>query len=257
MASFIFCLTLSLALGDGPEWIAMSVWALIAFLLLGIFVALAYLMEDQIVFLYGLSLAIMLPFLFFLKPNISAVFALLALLFFLLAGRQANGEKLLRLKFAPIVILRRGLAPAITGLAIMSSLIFYGAPLAQSLGNDISVPRRLFDAVAGPAVKFALQMNLPAGMEAKSLPTEFEKQKTDFLDKIYVSLNEQIEIAGRSLKKWIPLGAAVSLFFTFKVIGMILSWFITLLTWLVFKILLWSGVIRIEKVAAEKEIITI
>jgi len=94
-------------------------------------------------------------------------------------------------------------------------------------------------------------------MDIKSLPPEFKNQETELLNKIYVSLNDQIDVAGRSFKKWIPLGAAVSLFFTFKVVGAILSWLIMLFAWLIFKALLWIGVVKINKVAAEKEIIKI
>jgi len=257
LASFAFWSMLSAALNDGPNWLTMSVWALLIFLILGVTICLLYLTENETIFLYGGALAIILPFLFFLKLDAGALFAFLALLFLMLSAWQVNFEKSLRLKFTPVVILRKGLAPAITGFAILSSLIFYGTPLAQTLGMSIIVPRSLFEAVAQPAINFALQINLPAGTNTKSLPPEFNRQKTEFLDKIYVSLNQQIEVAGKSFKKWIPLGAAVSLFFTFKVVGTILSWLIMLFTWLIFKALLWIGAVKINKVAAEKEVIEI
>lgn len=257
LASFAFWSMLSAALNDGPDWLAMSVWALLIFLILGVIIGLLYLIENEAIFLYGGALAIILPFLFFLKLGIGALFTFLALFFLMLSARQVNFEKSLRLKFAPVDILRRGLAPAITGFAVLSSLLFYGTPLAQTLGMSIIVPRPLFEAVAQPAINFALQMNLPAGMDIKSLPPEFKDQETEILDKIYVSLNDQIDAAGRSFKKWIPLGAAVSLFFTFKVVGTILSWLMMFFAWLIFKVFLWIGVVKMNKVAAEKEVITI
>ncbi|KKT24739.1 MAG: hypothetical protein UW11_C0041G0005 [Parcubacteria group bacterium GW2011_GWA2_43_9b] len=257
LASFAFWSTLSAALNDGAPWLAMSVWSLFIFLILGMIIGLAYLIESEAIFLYGAALAIILPFLFFMKLNIGAAFVLLAFLFLMLAARQANFEKSLRLKFVLVVILRKGLAPTITGFAILSSLIFYGTPLAQTLGESIIVPRPLFNAIARPLINLALQMSVPVGMDIKSLPPEFKKQEVEFLDKMYVSLNQQIEVAGGSFKKWIPLGVAVSLFFTFKVVGTTLSWLMMFFAWLIFRILLWSGVVRINKVVVEKEVIIV
>lgn len=258
LSSFAFWASLSAALNNGPDWIVMSVWSLSAFLVLAFGLGLAYLMEEKVILFYALPAAIILPALVFLKNDaVVVLIAAVALIFLAIAAGKANFEKSLRIKFAPLSILRQGLAPAITGLSLLSSLIFYGAPLAQTLGENVIVPRQLFDALATPAMDFALRMNLPAGADIKNLPLEFKKEQEAFLDKLYDSLNTQIEITGRSIKKWLPLGAAVSLFFTFKVVGTILSWLAILLAWLIFRILLWIGVVKINKVVAEKEVIEI
>lgn len=256
--SSLLWLSLSTALNDGPDWLQKSLWSLAAFLFLGVGAGLAYLMEERNILFYALPPLIILPALVFLKEGlITGLVLALAILFLTLAVSRADLEKTLRIELAPWFILKRGLGSFITALALIVTLFFYFAPVTQSLGQEISVPRPLFDVIARPAIDLALQMSLPVGVDPKSLPPELKNQQTELLDKIYVSLNGQIELAGRTFKKWLPLGASVSLFFTFKVIGIFLSWLIIPVIWLIFRIFLWSGVVRIEKVAVEKERITI
>lgn len=264
LASLIFIFSsllwfsLSSALNDDPDWLQKSLWSLAAFLFLGVSAGLAYLVEEKRILFYGLPFLIILPALVFLKENLASVLVLaLAFLFLVLAASRVDFEKTLRIKLVPWFILKRGLGPFVTALALITTLFFYFAPVTQSLGQEIGVPRPLFDVIAQPAIDLALQMSLPVGADPKSLPSELKNQQTELLDKIYVSLNGQIELAGRTFKKWLPLGAAVSLFFTFKVVGMISFWLMIPLVWLIFRILLLAGVVKIEKAAAEKETIEI
>ena len=255
--SFLFWATLTNALSDSPDWIVRSIWSLVFLMALGICAGLFFLVESDELFLYGMPAAIILPVLVFLKPGLATMLVLAgAIIFFILAAYRSHFEKTLRIKFISGIILRKGLAPMITGLALLVTLLFYFTPFTQSLGGNISVPRPLFDAIAGPAADLALNISLPSGADLKSVP-EFEKQKAGALDKVYLSMNEELSTAGKSFKKWIPLGVSVSLFFAFKVIGTFLSWAMMLFTWLIFRALLWSGVVKINKVAAEREILEI
>ncbi len=256
--SFLSWSTLADVLNNGSDWLLKSIWSLAAFLVLGVFAGLAYLIENEKIFLYSVSVVIILPVLVFLKPGIgTAIVLAVAILFFMATAHRANFEKSLRIKFSSGVILRKGLSFTITGLALLVTLLFYWAPYTQSLSGDIRIPRPLFDAIAKPAIDLFLDISLPQGLDLKSSSFEFTKQEVEFLDNLYFSSNEQLSAAGRAFKKWIPLGVSVSIFFSFKVLGIILLWLMMLLAWLIFRILLWSGIVKIEKVAAEKEVIQI
>jgi len=256
--SFLSWASLAGALNGGPDWVQKSIWSLAAFLFLGISVGLVYLIENQRILFFGLPALIVLPALVFLKNDLLSGAVLTAVLFFLaLAAWRTHFEKSLRIELAPCLILKRGLGSFITALALTITLFFYWAPYAQSLGNDIRIPRPLFDSIARPAIEMSLALSLPRGTNPKSLSPEFTKQQTAILDNLYLSANEQLSVAGKTFKKWIPLGVSVSLFFSFKVIGTFLSWLMIVLAWLIFKILLWGGIIKIEKVAVEKEIVVV
>lgn len=256
--SFLSWSSLASAVNNGPDWVAMSVWSLIDFLFLGVFVGLFFLVENEKIFLYSTPIIIALPALTFLKLEIISFLVLVAtILFFIAAASRVDSEKSLRIKFSAGIILRRAFPLMMTGLALLITLFFYWAPYTQSLGSDISIPRPLFDTLAKPVMDFSLNMSLPRGTTLKSLPPEFAAQQAKFMDGLYSSVNEQLALAGRAFKKWIPLGASISLFFSFKVIGFFLSWLMTLLAWLIFKIFFWSGVVRIERVVTEKEVVEI
>lgn len=256
--SFLSWSSLAGALNNGPDWVLKSIWSLSAFLFLDVAAGLFFLIENAKIFLYSASAVIVLPAPIFLKPELFNLLVLAAaVLFFVAAVFRVDSEKSLRIKFSAGIILRRALPLMMTGLALLITLFFYWAPYTQSLGNDIRIPRPLFDAIAEPIIDIFLNINLPKGMDLKSLPSESVKQQAGIADNLYSSMNEQLSLAGRTFKKWIPLGASISLFFSFKVVSFFLSWLIMFLAWLIFKIFLWSGVVKIEKVAAEKEIITI
>lgn len=255
LSSGAFGLVLSFALAVGTNWLTMSVWALVSFTVFGAVFVLTHIMENKAVILAGVTLVAVMPFLFFEKSFfgfclISAVF-----LFLLRAARRTRFEKESRLKFAATAIARKILPAAVVAMAALSALIFYGTPLAWNLSGNIVVPRSLFDSVAAVAAETVLAINLPVGADMKSLPPEFERQQAEFLDKVYISLSEQIAAAARPLEKWFPLGAAISAFFAFKIVGAVLIWPMTFLAWLIFRILLLAGIVKIEKIATEKEVI--
>lgn len=256
--SFLSWSSLASAVNNGPDWLVKSIWSLISFLFLGVFTGLFFLIENEKILLYSVSIIIALPAIVFLKLEIISFLVLAAaVLFFIAAAYRVDFEKSLRIKFSAWIILRRVFPLAMTGLALLVTIFFYWAPYMQSLGNDISVPRPLFDVIAKPVMDFSLSMSLPKGVTLESLPPEFSAQQVKLMDDLYSSANEQLVLAGRAFRKWIPLGTSISLFFSFKVIGFFLSWLMALLAWLIFKIFLLSGVVKIEKVAVEKEVIEI
>lgn len=258
ISSTLFWLLLFGALNDGPDWLVQSLWALAMFLFLGSALGLAYLIESDQRFLYGAPVLVIVPALFFLPESLATgLAAAVAFSFLALAAWRAEFEKSLRIEFVSGAILRRSLGATITALALMVTLFFYFAPFTRSLGQEVKVPRPLFDAISGPIVEVFLRLSLQPGTDIDLSTPEFKQQQDIFFDGLYQSVNDQLSLAGRALKKWIPLGISVSLFFTLKVVGTFLSWLMMALVWLVFRILLWSGIVKIEKVATEKEIIRI
>ena len=256
--SSLFWLSLYGALNNGPDWLSRSLWALANFLILGVSLGTAYLVESDQRFLYVTPVLAVLPALVFLPENLATgLVTAVALAFMALAVWRAEFEKSVRIEFISGAILRRSLGATITALALMITLFFYFAPFTRSLGQEVSVPRPLFDAISRPIVDVFLRLSLQPGTNIDLSAPEFKQHQDIFFNGLYQSLNDQLSLAGRALKKWIPLGISVSLFFTLKVIGTFLSWLIMVLVWIVFRILLWSGVVKIEKVATEKEVITI
>lgn len=254
--SFLAWLNLSGALNDGLDWLQKSLWFLAAFLFLGVGAGLAYLIESKPILFYGLPPLIILPALVFLKDAlISGAVLAIAFLFLALAAWRADFEKSLRIEFASSVILKKSLAPFITALTLIVTLFFYWAPFTQSLEQKIYVPRPLFDVIVQPTINLFLQITLPVGQSLKDLSPEVIRQQAQFLDEMYLATNEELANASQAFKKWLPLGVSISLFFSFKIIGTFLSFLMIALAWLIFRVLLWSGVVRIEKVAAEKEIV--
>jgi len=255
-ASFLSWSSLTSALADGPDWLQKSLWSLAAFLFLGVFSGLAYLIESKMILYYGLPPLIILPALLFLKNDlISGLVMAVALVFLALAAWQAEFEKSLRIEFTVGVILKKSLAPFVTALALIVTVFFYFAPFTQSLEKMVAIPRPLFDVIARPAMDIALPLVLPPGQSIKNLPPEFYRQQAELLEKLYISINDELAAAGQSFKKWLPLGVSISLFFSFKIIGIFLSWLMLVVAWLVFRLLLLVGIVKIEKVAAEKEVI--
>lgn len=256
--SSLFWLLLFGALNNGPDWLAKSLWGLAAFLFLGVTLGLAYLLENSKHVIYVLPLLVLLPALIFLPESLATgIVAALALAFLALGVWRADFEKSLRIEFIPWIVLRKSLGYTITALALITTLFFYWSPFTRSLEEKIFIPRPLFDAVSQPVAEVFLRLSFQPGTDADLSSPEFKRQQNKFFDELYRSANEQLSLAGKTLKKWLPLGVSVSLFFTFKIIGTILSFLIIALAWLIFRVLLLSGVVKITKIAVEKEIIII
>ncbi len=256
--SSLFWLSLYGALNNGPDWLQKSLWSLAAFLFLGVSAGLAYLVEEKKALLYGLPFLVILPSIVFLNGSLAGSLVLMAaFLFLLLAAWRADFEKTLRIKLVSWIILKKGFGPLITALALITTLFFYFAPFTQSLGQKVFIPRPLFNAITQPMSEIALGLALPTGQDADKLSPELVHQQAELMDKLYLDANEELAAAGQTFKKWLPLGVSVSLFFTFKIIGTFLSFFMMALAWLVFRTLLLSGVVKIEKVAAEKEVVVL
>lgn len=258
VCSFLLWYFLDFALNTGEDWLMMIVPSGIAFLVLGVVLGIFCLLEEaRAVFVAAVSGLILGSFVIFLavfgkRPSASdlilAAVAFLSFLFFVVGAKNAWLEKSSRLKIVASLILRKGLAPALTALALFGALLFYWSPYARSLDKEIVVPRPLFDAISAPIIKSIAGAEKAPGMDNFAVPAG-----ADFSDQFYRAVNSQVNALGKPYKKFIPFGAAVSLFFTFKLLGIILIWPIVFLDWLALKLLVKLGIVSIKKITTEKE----
>lgn len=238
---------------DGGDWVFKIMFPSALVLALGVCLALHYLLEKERGFALLAPIPVLLPFFFFVQWRPSLIFwVVLAALFLLLAAYRANREKALRLRMVPVAIMHLGLASTMTGLAILASLIFFWSPYSQSLrGNEVSVPRPFFDAVAGPITKTLFQTQMPSGADR----SVYDQAVSDAKDQAYNFINQQLNFQGRAYKKFLPAGLAVSFFFAVRVWGSILMGLAISLAWLVYRMFVFFGVVKlINKEEIKEEI---
>lgn len=287
--AFWYFLKQSFVIGD--NWLARLWRPASVFLALGSLAGLIFLIESQRRILAAAVALTILPFFAFSGFNaVNTAVASGAFLFSFSGFCQARKEKERRLKIVPSVILKKGLAPFLTGWALLAALLFYWFPSTQLLSRDISLPRPLFDAAMKPLLKiwentlqdklgnqaFSFspaqffpdwQKELAGGRWPANLPpqtgkmlegAEKEKEKPlNLEDQLYELANEQLKTFGAPYKRFIPLGVSVGLFFSFKFAALILIWPMIFLSWLIFKLLILLEIVKITKKAAEQETVEI
>lgn len=178
-----------------------------------------------------------------------------ALLLFVSGGLAAMKEKDVRLKISIIRILKRGLPVVLTALSLLIASLYYFSPLSLRGDEKIVIPRPLFDTLADPAVKIA-ENQLLSQFSDGSVPVG--TAETDLIkDQIYQSLNATINAKSDGLKEFFPLGLSIGVFFALKAMGVLFAWLVILSTLAVFKILVWTGAVRLGQQAAVKEVIEI
>lgn len=254
LLSWLFWWVLRDSMHDGGNWTLKILFPSLVLLLLGTVLGLALLLENEKKMIWLLPVLVLAPFIFFVHWGWTAIsLVILAILLVFASILAGYKEKSRRITLAPRVVMQTGLAGVLTGLALLSSLIFFWAPTTQALQqSDIIIPRSFFDNVAGPIFK-ALAGPTPAGMS----PGVYQKAMSDSLDQVYDAFNQQLAMQGRAYKKFIPAGVAVSFFFAVKFWSFILMWPMMLLAWLAFKAMLWCGIIKINFVETKKEEIEI
>lgn len=212
------------------------VWPSLGFLILLVFLSLSCLLTNSKEILLTNLIIILVCFFFsfgFKLEYLAAWFA--GLLLLILGSFKAISEKKVRIKIQISKILQRGLPFILTCLALVIATAYYFSPLALKGQNEIEMPRFLFDAIAKPIVK-----NTPLDNDA-----------------LYQMVNQQINKQSQAYKQYFPLGLAIGFFFALKVIGYVFMWLVILSSWLIFKILVSLGAIKIQEQSVLKEVIEI
>jgi Ca2+/Na+ antiporter len=236
-------------------------WPIIGLLILLIFLSLNWLLTKLRAILLITLFFVLVSFFFSFGFKLEYLVVLfIAFLFFFLACQRAINEKEARIKIEVIKIFRRGLPFVLTGLSLVIATAYYFSPLALAGQNQIQIPRPLFDRVIEPIIG-RLEQQLPINQISKQLDISLEKETVtanqELKDNLYQSLNQEINKQSQSYKQYFPLGLATGLFFALKAIGIPFMWLIVLLSWLIFKLLVSLGAIKIQEQAVLREVIEV
>jgi len=231
-------------------------WPSIGFLILLVFLSLNWLLTKSKVVLFMTLVLILVSFFFVFSFKIEYLAILfIALLFFLFGSFRAINEKKVRIKIQVDKILRRGLPSILTGLALVMATVFYFSPLTLQSQGQIRLPRPLFNTIIQPMTKiFGEQVPISQLSEQSGINLEGDEK---FEDILYQVVNQEINKYGQPYQQYFPFGLAMGIFFALKVIGLIFMWLVILLSWLIFKVLVSAGAIKIHEQAVLKQVIEV
>lgn len=212
------------------QWI----WPSLGFLILLILLSLGWLLIKSKSVLFTSLIVILACFFFsfgFKLEYLAVLF--IAFLLFLFGSLRTINEKEVRIKLQISKILRRGLPYVLTGLSLIIATVYYFSPLIVKNQNQIQIPRPLFDIIIQPV-------------------NELISEQRDIL---YQTINQQINKYSQPYQQYFPLGLAMGMFFALKLISIPFIWLVILSSWLIFKLLISLGAIKIQEQAVLKEII--
>jgi len=218
----------------------------------------ALLIEKKVVLYSGFGLSLLSFFIFFHGAEIGPgqfrvalyYFIIMALIFltFLIYRKRVQHEKKMRIKMNFWRILRRGLPLVLTMVCLLVTLAYYFSP---SLGTSITktefqISRNLFDRFIKP-FEGLIQSRLP----------ENAIEKEDINDTLYELINSQIKSADISSNKYIPIAVAIGLFFSLKILTIILVPVIVLFSCFLIRVLISIGWAKITTKSIDVERIEI
>lgn len=214
-------------------------WSIIGFLILLIFLSLNWLLTKSKIILLITFFFVLISFFFSFGFKLEYLMILfISFMFFYLASERAINEKKGRIKIKVTRILKQGLPFILTGLALIISTVYYFSPMALTGQSEIIIPRPLFDKIINPT-QLTQQFDVNLG------------------DDLYQKINQEINKQGQVYEEYITLGSAISIFFALKIIGVLFMWLVIILSWVIFKILVVLGAIKIQEQAVLKEVIEI
>jgi len=242
------------------------------FLLWGISLCLAMLLIDDNKLLCGSFLITLGLFGLFFNNEPFYYLAGLIILFaaFCSASAMIKREEEIQVNLNFWRIWQRGLPRFFTALFILVALVYYFSPHpAQIAKREIIIPREVFNSVIKPFEKLITE-RLPEGVndldiEANRVLTVKEmgelKDKYDIelkegetlKDFIYKLANYQLNSAPDPYKRFIPIGLAIALFLSLKIVSFIYIPLTILFSWLIMKILLALKFAKIETETKEVE----
>lgn len=229
-------------------------WPTIGFFVLLIFLSVNWLLVKSksilLITLFFILISFFLSFGFKLEYLVAL---LVAFFFFFLGCQRALNEKEVRIKIQVISIFKRGLPFLLTGLCLIIATVYYFSPLALTDQNQIAIPRPLFNWVAGPILKifeeqisteqlnqFSQQLGIPLSQE-----------------NLYQIVNQEVNKKGQAYIEYFSLGLAIGFFFALKMVSFFFMWLVILISWLIFKILVATGAVKIQEKAVLKQVIEV
>lgn len=232
-----------------------------------------FLVKSKIIL--GTTLAIIL-FGYFVAFGFNGIYltvVLISLGAFFYGASQAIDERDVRIKVRVSKILKVGLPSLLTGLILLTVTAYYFSPMSMT---EFEIPRPLFDvimkAVPLPSMRGDLNsllsdLNLE-GLNLEDLDMEnLEIDRTEMEnalqilpsqmsdDDMYNMLNQIIHDYLEPYKKYFAVGVAVGIFFMLKTLSVPFMWLAIFFSWLIFKLLVFLGAIRIQEKSVLQEVI--
>ncbi|KKS66732.1 MAG: hypothetical protein UV36_C0018G0002 [Parcubacteria group bacterium GW2011_GWC2_42_6] len=258
--SLVFWLFLKNSFEAQIGWGTRIIYPAVSFSVLGMFLGVFVLAETKKRYLILSSALIILAFLFIFSGEFFALsigslaglaVLILAFVFLMIGALEARTEKNLRYKVAAKDIFRKAFKPTITAIALLAAMVFYWSPINENMDREFLLPKPVFNRITGSLIKTLggndIEVNTVAGQDNLAAAQ----------NQIYDSVNLQINNLSQPYRKYFPAGLALTFFFALKFLGFLIIWPMIFLSWLLLKILLFSGILKITKVETEKEMIEI
>ncbi len=249
----------------------------LGFLFLGISIGLGSLLINKKIILYSALALSLLSFFIFFRDSEEAFYYFIALVLtfvsLVIYQKRVKHEEKARIKLHFWRIFRKGLPLVFTFFCILVSLVYYFSPdIMKAEKTKIEIPRDIFNVVIKP-LEGLIGERLPKGVDLDSdinkfLPPdqvrELERQFGIKIDKgdtgrdvLYQLVDYQLNNITGPYKKFIPLGLAIGLFFTLRILSILLVAFIVLFSYFIVRILISTGFAKILATSVEVEDIEI
>jgi len=254
-------LKIAFAQAPSEEWVFRILLPSLSFVVLGSFIGLVCLLEDDWGAMLGTMLLVAAPFFIFFPTNSIYRLGLGAVAFFFL-GRgvyRAQQEKKTKIKLVLADILLKELGPVITGIALLASLGFYSSPYAQSMaGAEIIIPRDMFNKIIDPLLNASQSLKMLSAAQSTPQARQLSaRENAELKDAVYQQLNKYLNTTGNVYKKFLPFGLATTFFFAVRIWGAILLRLSAMLAWAWFGVMRLLRLVKIGSVSVEKEVIEI
>jgi hypothetical protein len=158
-----------------------------------------------------------------------------------------------------VPILRRGLPHIFTGFSLLIASAYFFSPMALQEGQEVQIPRPLFETASKPLVATLKSQGWGVGGEQIKTPTgqEMDISREAIEEKLYTASNQYLNRVKNMYEQYIPLGLAVGFFLVIKGASIVFMWLTVLISLLIFKFLVWRGAITIQEQTALKEVIEV
>jgi len=219
------------------------IWGGILFILLGIALCLAMLLIKNKAILFGsIGLTFALFFIFFHnEPFYYLIVLILLFLAFMVATRKIKKEEEIQVNLDYWRIWKRGLPILITALILLISVVYYFSPgLISKRDARISISDEIIDSALKP-----LEDKIGIGIINASKNT------------VYNLIDKQLNNLVEPFRYLIPLGLAVGLFLSLKLVSLFYVLIVIMLSWLAIKILIKLNFVKSEKIQKEVESVSL
>ena len=231
---------------SGGDWI----FPLVGFLVLCVLLSLSWLLLRSRIVLVT-TLAIIL-FGYFINFGFNWVYfsvIIIAFSLFFYGSGEAIDEKDVRVKVSASKIIKVGLPSLLTGFILLGVTAYYFSPMSAT---DFQLPRPLFDAIMKTVPLPSFRADLP-GELGQNIETTAPLTADD--EVMYQMANQVVHDYVEPYKNYFAAGLAVGVFFLFKTLSVPFMWLVVFVSWLLYKLLVSLGAIKICEKSVLQEVI--